>query len=1454
MFQSEELKNHLETSSVIKTRSFVSAEWNMNVANNIKIIGNYRYRPTDDPGTKYYLPANTFDLNDAGNYYTGATDSDIVIDGGFKNDNTPIAFETDKQKEKMLFSLEDCFGRFRPRSGINKLRYFDGKYSHHTNIDMFSRPRYYMADKQDKFKYWTSYRTETDEGSNTERGIANTEINGQIYIDDAAPFVVYKNSIPTNRIIIKMQTNVGTENLGPFTNASGTFEDPLFGDANKTTPVRWKVQYLINDVWSDAISFDENSVRSTGLPIIGPDGYVELSYGLIIPEQYTNIFLYAGELSSATLLPEVAVIGQAYLVKSSDLAIGTYYVWNGTDYSTFEPTYGWNINEQSVVSQTPYVTNLTAPPAFTNPITGNTQYREFQYIDGLRIVVQTMNKIDSSFDLIELSPRLAVDLSEKVTSFSISKTASDLGISGLPVGQLLASTGTLELFDYDLAFASSNTSSIIKNQINQNVQVKLYEIIADVNNYDYYVPIKTMYVNGFPEINNLERTVSLELRDLYFYLESITAPQLLITEASLSYAIATLLDSIGFSNYVFKRLNSESDATIPYFFVPPDTSIAQVLNNLARSTQTAMFFDEYNNFVCMSKNYILPAEGERDIDITLSGSPDQTTDIAIKNKTTATPLSNILDISYQENQVFNDGRIDYTERYIQRSYGKIRQASLIDRDKTWIYKPVLLWEVAATESTKSINNEVSSQSAYVLGAIPLNSDLTNVVPQVQNGVLTNNTMDLGEGVYWLTRYNGYFYANGEIIKYDAVQYNIPGLSAAQGGPNVWISSVQEYQNYFSKVPFNGKIYPTGLVRIYAEPKYETIDGITRLQNGEVLRHGRGQFGTSVVNHFAGVNNYWTSPANVGGCTMMSEYLFTDTPAPATSVGQAGLVTENGKLSKSEAQKTTRNGIIRNFLSGSYPKESDTNRLFSTQTGTVQSSALILTGRTFPSTERPINFISYVHKELDNGYRHFGTRMRVIGKILNNSKTIQSPAGSSTYYTIIEDSPDENVNIGGASGGIAIMLNPETNNGYYFEIAALTTPKLSSTEQAELAEASQPTHNVMFYKIMQDPSKQINEPNAIPVKLYGGLSKILVDDGKFTGQYRITGEDNPTVYDLAVEYEDLGSTRRFYLYINNRIVATVDDENPLPVYNNVALFVRGSARCMFENIYAMSNNYALNTAFDINTPINEVFASKELNANDSFRKYAMSGIVQSTYLSGISSAEPPRYNLYFEEFGTIMREASYFNVRYDKAYPALYAQLSPTFNKIKGYTVSGFTAGAYGAEFMIFNATDTALNLDETSGNYLRIQGVTFTQQSTNELTVDSYFEKISNLSDPEISANGIIRSPLVAEQEYLDIKTSRLTYGKNEFSLEAPYIQTQDDANDMMEWMISKIMKPRLSLGVDIFANPAIQLGDIVNINYQDSNQINQVVPASKRFVVYNITYEKAADGPSMVLYLSEVV
>jgi len=883
-FSQKNLRIILKTSDTIQVEAAVYAEWNMNQPDNIAKLGNYRYRPTYS-SSQYFLIPMTYDPVDIGNYYTGATDSDVAIDSGFDDNDQPTLFIAPKEKMKMLYSLEDCVKPHRPRSGINKPLYLGGSERFESEGDEFfkpvqfitnpspinkvtqtqeenqgyivNRPRYYMSHKDDIFKYWTSFRTEY--GNPTPRpGIIDTEDLRQVdhgisfsqgarfYIEDAAPFVVYDEQVPTNKLVVKMQTNVGDVDLGNLRYNNKSLPDPLYGDTNKTTPVIWRVEKLNQDnTWEELIQFDEASVRSDGSPIIKSDGYVEVSYGLQIPEQYQDIFIFADTISSESLLPEFAPIGYTYLVKEDDHDRGTMHIFvSNEDVETFIPDYSWQLSDETINYNSKFVTQAANPDYFFD-INGVPQFREFEWILGIRIVVETMNKNNCTFDLIEFSPRLLVDLSQATSSFSVTKTMSDLGNSSVPVGGLFASTGDLEIFDTDFSFNQNNTfdfdtnqGSILAKYLNMPVKFLFYDITRNVDGIDYFIPVKTMYSESFPQVSGAGSTVSITTRDFFFYLESMPAPELLLTDVSLSWAVTVLLDYCGFSNYTFKRISGYPEATIPYFFVEPDQNVATVLEKLAVATQSAMFFDEYNNFIVMSKEYLLPKDdSERETDSTLYGQVEEEA------------LPNIINLSSEDKIVYNDGQINYTVRYIQRSIGSTKTAQKLDRYKQYIYKPVLLWEVQGRESTKTINQLGAQNSGYTLGAVPLNTDLTDEVPYVLDNVIYNNVIDAGENVYWIPSFAGYFYANGEIIKFDAVEYTASG----QATP-IWITNNQEYQDYFSGLTFNGKMYPTGNIRIYTKPEYEIIDGIVNLKNGQIKEHGRGQFSTPITYHSAGLIN------------------------------------------------------------------------------------------------------------------------------------------------------------------------------------------------------------------------------------------------------------------------------------------------------------------------------------------------------------------------------------------------------------------------------------------------------------------------------------------------------------------------------------------------------------------------------------------------------------------------
>ena len=1519
MFNNTNLERYLKTSSAIESKTKVIASWNLNLPDNIEKVGNYRYRKFDTLLPKYQTINQTYDPYDADLSYTGATYADVSLDGVNITDQEIEIFSTQKDYETMLFSLEDCVGRFRPRSGINKIRYGVTKFLHHSNAEMASRPRYYLADRNDTFKYWTSYRTEslveeysllpTFAGSvntltlsqnqkiqfiaenpssilkktlplqawtpssstkiikskiigSSEYGIANKTVNGINYIDDTAPFVVYKEPVPVNRIVIKMQTNVGSVDLGKVFSPSGETLDPLFEDSYRTVPSIWKIQYLSDGSWVDAISFDQFSQRADGSKIVGSDGYVELGYGPQVPDELVSIFRHKDILLSTSQLPKTAKDGDAYLVKPTSSEYGTYYIYRGgtfiNDYS-FVPQYGWNLIDDST-SENYLVTKLSSPYYHESATTGQRQYDEFEYVSGLRIVVEAMENPDTSFDLIEMSPRLVSNISEMVSSLSVTKNMSDLGVSGLPVGQLLASVGDLSLFDYDIAFSEQNSNSIIKNISSKNLQVKIMEtVITSDNSYD--IPIKTLYVDGNIQTSVKQNSVTIPLRDLFFYFESTLAPQIFATDVSLSYAVSMLLDSIGFSNYVFKRIDGENDPIIPYFYIKPESKISDVLSSLAISTQSAMYFDEYNNFVVATKNYSLPVSGQRDVDYVISADKyiDENGDMV---------LPEIMQISSVEKNIFTGGKIQYQSKYIQKSEASTKQTYMLDKDKTWVYKPSLLWEVSGNPTTKARNEQSSTQEAFTLSAIPLNSDIPISVPYVKNRVIVNNYIDLADGVYWLGTYNGYFYANGEIIKFDAVEYSVSGISG-----NVWIGSVQEYQYYFSKITFNGKMYPTGRVRIFAEPYYENILGQAVPKNGKVAKHGRGQFGTNIVKHSAGIDEYWTSNSNIRGMSMQSQYLFgseviennLDISNPDSAVAGKYIVGTD-KLADNTAKQSKRSGLMKNYMSTFFDSETGSSSTLSTDADMIQSSAFIFEGPELAGTDSPASFISYVPKvmtnndpgdrlvSLDNSqytqsiaYRHFGTRMRIIGKVQNNSDLYQSASGATTYYDTESSSPDSESLVTGGGGGISILLNPDTNTGYFFEIAALDKGT-SSVDSYTL-------DDVFFYKVQASSETDTDGnviTNAVPIKLWSGSAGILVDSGTMSGQSTVYAQENQTVYDISVEYKDVGSAKEFYLYINGTQIATVIDENPLKTYGYTSLFVRGSSKCMFENIYALKNSYATNPSTVLETLSKQSFGSTDVNLSESFRKHAISGLIQDTYLSGISPSSEPKNEIYYDEFGTIMREAAYFNIRYDKAFPALYSKIVPRTNEVMGYTVSGYRGKAYGAEFLIFNSTDTTIRLDESSGNYLKIQGIAFTQNTSNELTVDDYFNLTADLSPTSMSMGVSIESPVRQLEKFNDIRAARRLYGNNEFAIEAEYLQSHDDAFELMGWLSETVMKPRLSVGVSMFANPLIQLGDIVTIRYT-KNDIDYVIDNSKKFVVYNISYKYSGSGPEMDVFLSEV-
>ena len=1033
MFNAPALKEHLENAFTVRAKAIVLAEINLNDFSRIAYMGNYKGIPST-----FWSPDDARIQGGTVSYESYERTAD---------DAEQVVFNQQDDNLSILYPIQDVFKHHRPRSGINKLMNLGGYID---DIPSANRPRYYVSSRQDPFKYWTSYRKE----AGVEKGISKVSdpISNTYAIEDAAPFVVYKQKLPVNRIVAKVQTHVGSENKGTFRDTDGNeIADPFYGSVNSKAPSNYRIEVLRDGMWRTVYS---------AIEVPPADGHIELGYGILTDAD----IVFHGNLEAIEFLPphEEYDQGAAFIVGSG---AGTLYV-NDNGWQEHTTEYGW-----SLVKDHHKVNKIMDPDFF-----GGT-YREFDVIEGIRLVVNAMNAVDATLDLIEISPRIVVDLAEITSNFSVTKSMGDLSSAQLPVGSLVAGTGSIGIDNTDMALAESSAidlntgkGSVLAPFMEDQIKFTFSEQIYNVNKQSYLVPIKTMYSDAAPQTKNEPTEVTIDLRDAFSILEGATPPEIMLENVSLSRAIMVLLDNIGFSNYAFLRKPNVAEPVIPYFFVNPDTNVAELLAQLSESTQAAMYFDEFNNFIVAMPDYAIPDY--------------RPTDFVMRGNDSEFGLANIKDISSSSREVLNAGEITFTKRYIQRT-NRLSQSLYRDKDRDWIYSPTMVWEVSGQENTKARNNANEDQSAFALSAFPLNKDLSDVAPYVEGGIVKANVIDVGESANYYSNYKGYLWADGEIIKYDAVQFSVSGSG------NVWIHSADEYQDYFLSLPFDGRIYPTGLIRIYAQP---ALDGSVYAE-GTCERHGRGQFNTPIVAHKAGLADEWNT--NVRGMFQNSEYLFTlastvSYPASLTTDVGGGYVSDGANANDRAQNGASRTSEIRDSLA--MVTGNDVDKL--------QASALVFTG-----ANEGIDHVSYAYKRLDEPYNTFGTRMRVIGEILTDGS--QEPIGAQILSKPFTKTPLSDLAISGGGGGIGILLNPDTNHGYFMELEALGSNEYAMEE----IENEQPLGNITGAMVSGGVVKLTlaSTPAGLEIGDTITVAEFPTTDLDINGTFQVTDIDGNFVY-------------------------------------------------------------------------------------------------------------------------------------------------------------------------------------------------------------------------------------------------------------------------------------------------------------------------------------------------------
>lgn len=346
-----------------------------------------------------------------------------------------------------------------------------------------------------------------------------------------------------------------------------------------------------------------------------------------------------------------------------------------------------------------------------------------------------------------------------------------------------------------------------------------------------------------------------------------------------------------------------------------------------------------------------------------------------------------------------------------------------------------------------------------------------------------------------------------------------------------------------------------------------------------------------------------------------------------------------------------------------------------------------------------------------------------------------------------------------------QMQSDNKQGYYVEI------NLSSHAHGTMKGA---IGEIRVYRMMADGTRR-----ALP--------------GRFTNAY---GWTMPVVKNQSVDIEVTSSGAGHYNVFVNGILRTsfTDPSGTLPK-GTWGTFVRDHTVAAFEYFYVCNTADGTIPAID----------------GSSFQHKVTGGFV-SGFADREKSRRSPFYvNWYMDEFGPWVHEMRKFQVEFDKI-PALDAHVYLS-NTWDAYLIEG-NRTAFDATFWIANSgrDNAVINGDDPTvylgGGDIKQQLLLYGQLITEEeeSSVNTEQEGIYKTEDAT-------ETTVTFSNEYAIRKR-----GVVELTVDSKWIQSRSQAEALGSWIVNHWSEPVDNITVTGYFSPALQLGDLVSIDYPDRN------------------------------------
>jgi len=272
----------------------------------------------------------------------------------------------------------------------------------------------------------------------------------------------------------------------------------------------------------------------------------------------------------------------------------------------------------------------------------DTYLYQFTTTTKIKLVVSSMNLGNSAVEIIQISPRMSIDISDRITSVSVNKQSTESDLVS-PIGTSNSNSASINIANEDGFFNNDNQSSAIYGLIDVNVKFTITDLVSDDGESFERIPSAVVFSNSWNVSS--QGTVGVDCSDKSKFLQGRSIENSFYANKDLRFVIADILERAEIVDYEICFAESDTEYSPQYLFFKDDQTVWESLQKIALAEQAFYYFDESGKFVWISRDYWWQS---------------QDLDYELLSRSSGLKLPNLIDYSVAYTNVINKATINYS--------------------------------------------------------------------------------------------------------------------------------------------------------------------------------------------------------------------------------------------------------------------------------------------------------------------------------------------------------------------------------------------------------------------------------------------------------------------------------------------------------------------------------------------------------------------------------------------------------------------------------------------------------------------------------------------------------------------------------------------------------------------------------------------------------------------------